>query len=66
MTEKKIYLSVDGWLQDKKDSINQVLNEAQTNTDNPEIIELMQELLKGLKINTRITDYFEISKDDKS
>ena len=66
MTKKKIYLSVDGWLQDKKNSINQVLNEAQSNTEDSEIIELMQELLKGLKVNTRITDYFEISNDGKN
>lgn len=60
MSKRKIYLSVKDWWEDKKELINEDLNEAQKHTSDPEIIKLMQELLKDSKVNTEITEYFKI------
>lgn len=52
MDEKKIYLSAEKWWEDRKKILNEDLVNATDFVTDPDIIKLMQELLKRTEINT--------------
>lgn len=61
MHEKRVYMSVKDWWENKKEVVNEDLNNAQEYVTDPEIVKLMQELLKDTKVNTEITEYFRVT-----
>lgn len=61
MHKKRIYLSAKDWWKDKKNAVSEDLNNAQELVADPEIVELMQELLKDARIGVEITEYFKFS-----
>lgn len=52
MDEKKIYLSVENWWEERKKSLNEDLTNAKNLTTDQEIVRLMQELLEKMTVNT--------------
>ena len=52
MAEKKIYLSAEEWWGDRKKIMNEDLTNATDLVTDPDIIKLMQELLKRTEIST--------------
>jgi hypothetical protein len=52
MNEKKIYLSVENWWEERKKSLYEDLTNAKDLTTDQEIVRLMQELLEKMTVNT--------------
>lgn len=52
MDEKKIYLSVENWWEERKKSLYEDLTNAKDLTTDQEIVRLMQELLEKITVNT--------------
>lgn len=51
MDQKKIYLSVEKWWEERKKTLGEDLINAKNFTTDREIIRLMQELLEKTKVN---------------